>query len=362
MGRDMEFPPFEHLHYYEEVRDVRLNISYSNIQPFSFGEFRRELPGDLDLNWTDPKGPPELRRLIAGRHRTRADRVLVTSGATEGNFLVNAALLRPGDHVIIDSPTYSPLRDCPVGLGARVVSVTRDCAEGWPLEIDRIRMAMERGTRLVVLANLNNPTSARVSRSEMRELEDLVEEHDGYVLVDETFRELAFEKTPPSVAELGPRMIALSTVTKVCGLGALRVGWIVADPELLARVKNVKDYTTVCGSSVSQRLAQWALERWEFFLRRAKDILKRNRKALREALEDLPQLEGEIPDGGVVVFPHSQVDVAKLADLLLKTYRTVIADGRFFGMRDHFRIGLGGDAEELRQGLDNLRNAARALA
>src|SRR5207244_817461 len=228
--RPMEFPPFEHLRFYEGVHDVRLNISYSNIKGFTLGEFHQTLPKDLDLNWTDERGPPELRRLLA-RHG---------------------------------------------------------------------RVAMDH-----VLANLNNPTSVPIGRNDLQELADIAQECDGYVLVDETFRELTFHNPPPSVAEFGPRMIALSTVTKVGGLGALRVGWIVAHPRLLDQFKAVKDYTTVCGSSVSQLLAMWALQRWSFFRRRAKNILDRNRKLVEEALPRMPALRGEVPKSGSVMFPHS---------------------------------------------------------
>src|SRR5437870_11367012 len=93
--RPMEFPPFEHLRFYEGVHDVRLNISYSNIKGFTLGEFHKTLPKDLDLNWTDERGPPELRRLIARHVRVAMDRVLVTTGATEANFLANAAVVQP---------------------------------------------------------------------------------------------------------------------------------------------------------------------------------------------------------------------------------------------------------------------------
>lgn len=355
----MQFQPFEHLHYYEHVHDIRRNISYSNVLPFTLGEFHRRLPRDLDLNWTDPDGPPELRRAIAKRHRVSKDRVLVTTGATEANFLVNAALVRPGNRVVIDSPTYTPLRECPKGFRAKTIIVRRDCQDEWRLDLDRLARAAKGGARLFVFANLNNPTSAALSRSEIREVADLAEEHDSYVLVDETFRELAFDRAPPSVAEFGPRMIALSTVTKVCGLGALRVGWIVASRELLGQVRTVKDYTTICGSSLTQLFAQWALERWEFFLRRARKILDRNRKIAREAMEEAPYLRGDVPTAGTVLFPHCDVDVGKLSEVLLRKYKTVIAHGRFFGMTDHFRLGLGGDSAELREGLDYLRIALR---
>ncbi len=179
------------------------------------------------------------------------------------------------------------------------------------------------------------------------------------MLVDETFRELAFDKTPPSAASFGPTTIALSTVTKVCGLGTLRSGWVVADAELLERFGRLKDYTSGGNSALSQLLAGWALERWDFFLDRAKRILTQNRMLVREALAGIPALRGDVPPWGTVLFPHSTVDVPALAETLQKEFRTVIAQGRFFGLDDHFRLGLGGDTDELRQGLENLRKAVR---
>src|SRR2546422_3110258 len=238
----MDFPPFEHLLYYERVHGARLNISYSNIREFHLDGFGRSLPKDLDLNWTFRNGTPELRRLIARRHRTSSKQVLVTTGATEGNFLVNAGLVHPRDRVLVDVPIYSPLRDVPRGVGANVIEIPRDCHDGWRLDLDRWRKFAGRKARLLVFANLNNPTSTALSRSDIRELADIAEECGGHVLVDETFRELAFEDTPPSVATFGPRMIALSTVTKVCGLGTLRVGWIVGAPGLLDRFAGVPDH------------------------------------------------------------------------------------------------------------------------
>jgi hypothetical protein len=357
----MEFPPFEHLRFYEGVHDVRLNISYSNIQGFTLGEFHKALPKELDLNWTDPRGPPELRRLIARRSGVKMDHVLVTTGATEANFLANVALVKPRDRVVVDSPIYPPLRDCASGLGARVVPVARDCANGWAFDLDRFRKAAAGNAKLLVFANLNNPTSAAIGRSDLEELANLAEECDGYILVDETFRDLAFRDAPPSVAMFGPRMVTLSTVTKVAGLGALRVGWILADPNVLERCKNVKDYTTVCGSSVSQVIAVWALERWSFFRRRAKAILDRNHRVAAEMLDRMPALRGGVPEFGSVMFPHSEVNVSKLSQVLLREYKTVIADGRSFGMDDHFRLGLGGDTDELSQGLENVGKALRSI-
>ena len=358
----MDFPPFEHLLYYERVHGARLNISYSNIREFRLDGFRRGLPKNLDLNWTFRNGTPGLRELIAKRHRTSSRHVLVTTGATEANFLVNASLVRPKDRVLVDIPIYSPLRDVPRGVGANVVEIPRACKDGWRLDLDRWRKLAGRRARLLVFANLNNPTSTALTRSDLRELADIAEECDGHVLVDETFRELAFEDAPPSATEFGHRMIALSTVTKVCGLGTLRVGWIVGAPDLLDRFAGLKDYTTGGGSVLSQTIATWALSRWDFFLRRARRILDVNRKIAADALREMPALEEGVPSRGSVMFPHCSVHVAKLADRLLRQYKTVIAEGRFFGVPDHFRLGLGGETRDLRKGLANLRRLLRSIS
>src|SRR3989442_5932579 len=337
----MYFPPFEHLLYYEKVHGARLNISYSNIREFHLHGFGRRLPRDLDLNWTFRNGTPELRRLIARRHRASSQEVLVTTGATEGNFLVNASLVHPRDRVLVDVPIYSPLRDVPRGVGANVIEIPRYCRNGWRLDLDRWRKLAARKARLLVFANLNNPTSTALSRPDIRELADIAEECDGRVLVDETFRDLAFQDKPPSAAEFGPRMIALSTLTKVCGLGTLRVGWIIGAPDLLDRFAGLKDYTTGGGSVLSQTIATWALGRWDFFLRRAKRILDENRRIAAEALREMPDLQGDVLRGGILQILHSNAGVAKVCDRLLKRYGTVIAEGRFFGVPDHFRLGLG---------------------
>ena len=361
----MKFPPFDHLRFYDDLPPSRfLNISYSDMTPFTLKEFRGFVPADSQLKWWDAAGMPALRSKIARVHRVPRTNVMVTTGATEANFMVNAALVSPGDRVIADAPMYSPLRDCPRGFGADVVEIARDCRDGWALDIDRIRKAANRRTRLVVLCNLNNPTSARITKGELMELLDLAGEHDAHLLVDETFRDLAFTHPPPSVASLGPRGIAMSTVSKMYGLGLLKVGWIVAHPAVLDRVRGIRDYTTGNAPPLAQTFANWALARHDAFVGRAREIVGRNRAILREAIERTPALRGDVPDIGNVVFPHSAVNVTKLEGLLLRKYRTVIAHGRFFsahGFRDHFRLGLGGKTPEFRRGVANLRRAIAEL-
>jgi aspartate/methionine/tyrosine aminotransferase len=136
----------------------------------------------------------------------------------------------------------------------------------------------------------------------------------------------------------------------------------VASPDVLARIKGVKDYTSVCPSRVSEELAAWALEGKEAFLARAKAILEPNRRVARAWLGRNPDVECVLPPFGNLCFPKLPVDVDVLADRLRDRYKVVIAPGRFFGMPEHFRLGLGGSTAELEKGLSIVEGAMKALA
>src|SRR5881409_4385128 len=133
--------------------------------PFTIREFGRSIPTDLDMNWGEPAGMPALRTNLGKLMRVPRERVLITSGATEANFLVNAALVAPRNRVVVDAPMYSPLRDCPRGFTSDVIEVPRNRDNGWAFDLDRFVKAMNRKTRLLVLANLNNPTSTSSPRA-----------------------------------------------------------------------------------------------------------------------------------------------------------------------------------------------------
>ena len=358
---DMQFPDFGLLHWFEDTAEGYLHISHSEMLGFRFSEFGKPFP-DLDLGEATPRGALRLRSLIGAHHRSWPDNVLVCNGASEGNFLVQAALLAPGDDVLAEVPLYPPLADLPTAFGATVTRVPRLPREQWRLDLDALEKAITAKTKLVVLTNLNNPTAAPLADGDLRRLADLAEAHRFHVHVDETFRELGFDAAPPSAAQFGNRFIVTSTVTKVYGLGGLRLGWVVASPDVLERIKGVKDYTTVCPGRVSEELAAWALERKDAFLARAAAILEPNRRVVRAWLDRNPDVECVLPRFGNVCFPKLPVNVDALADRLRDRYKVVIAPGRFFGMEEHFRLGLGGKTAELEKGLASLEAAMRAMA
>ncbi|HYS71221.1 MAG TPA: pyridoxal phosphate-dependent aminotransferase, partial [Thermoplasmata archaeon] len=338
----MEFPPFELLHWFEGTAEGYLNISHSEILGFRFSEFGRDFP-DLNLGEAFPRGSPKLRSLLGAQHQVWPEQVLVCNGASEGNFLVQAALLQPGDEAIVEVPLYPPMRDSLSGFGAIVKRAPRLAAENWRLDFDALEREITARTKLLVLTNLNNPTQAMLTTADLKRLADLAEAHKFHIHIDETFRELAFDQTPPTAATFGERFVVTSTLTKAYGLGGLRLGWITGAPDVVERIKAVKDYTSICPNRVSEELAIWALERKASFLTRAKTITDANRPVVRAWLDRNPAVQCFLPEYGNLCFPKVPVNADTLADKLRDQYKVVVAPGRFFGMGDHLRLGYGED-------------------
>jgi len=347
----MRFPEFGLLHYFEEHRAAKNSISFSDMLPFHYRGFERDL-GDLDLSEGSVVGDPELRRLIGRVHGVGPERVLVTCGAS-------AALLTPGDHPIAESPTYPPLKNIPSAMAGTVAEAHRDPAT-FALGAESVRRHVTKKTRLLTMTNLNNPTSAVTERGTLQELAALAEEHDFHIHVDETFRELAFDSMPPSAATVSDRFLVTATLTKVYGVGGLRIGWALGPPDLLARLKNVKDYTTVTPPWPSEIIARWTLERRDFFIQRARRLLQENRKLVQEWLDRNPKVHWDLRGEGNLAFPQVDADVDRIAERMLREHDTILAPGRLFGYPDRFRLGFGRDALKLQHGLESFDKVIRS--
>ena len=357
----MRFPEFKLLHLFLDNPTAKYNLSYSDMLPTSLKEAGIKID-DANLAETYPGGNPELRKLLAEQHDVKPENILVTASCSEANFDVCAALLNYGDEAISIVPNYPPLFDLPRGLGAMVKRVRLKPDGGFHLDLDALEKAVTRKTRLVIMTNINNPTSAIVGNDHMMRLAEIAQRRDFHVLCDETFRELAFERKPRTAASFGDRMVATNTMSKVYGMGGLRLGWIVASGRALSRILNVIEYNTVTPPSMSEHIALAVLSDKRRFLDRARRIIDRNRKIVDDWLQRNDRVHWTDPGVGNIAFPKVDADVDRLATILLKEYGTVMASGTYFGMKGRFRLGFGRSEDELATGLENFDKALRSIS
>jgi len=176
------------------------------------------------------------------------DRVVVTSGTSEGIELALTALAGAGDEVLIPVPTYPLYTAVLAKIGARPVFYRTDERRGWQPDVDHIRSLITSATRALVVIDPNNPTGATYSAEARRALVDLSYQHNFPLLADEVYADLAFDGPVPAIAALNPDapVITFSSLSKAYLAPGWRAGWLAVAltdrlDDVLAGIKKLAD-------------------------------------------------------------------------------------------------------------------------
>jgi len=233
----------------------------------------------------------------------------------------------------------------------RAVAMRGDFDEGFALDPDRVRHAMTPRTKVIVITSPHNPTAVSAAPAALEAIGRVAEGAGAHVIVDEVYKDLTGDRTPPAAAR-GDVFVTTNSLTKSYGLSSLRAGWVIASPALSYRVRRARDVVDGSGSIVAERLATLAFQHLDALTERARTILARN-KALADAfLQSRVELEW-VPSAGTIVFPRIRgtADSQPFVERLMRERKTALGPGFFFQAPAHFRLGYGGDAEKIRQGL-----------
>lgn len=339
---------------------ARIDLAGSNLAACRI----EDLPGAadaLDLSGESPDGFPPLVEAIASAHGVAPDRVATGTGCSGANFLVCAALLEPGDEVLVESPTYDPLPAAAKLLGAVVRTFPRRFEDGWDLDPSAIAGSLTARTRLVMISNPHNPSGTLASPDRLAALAEIAARRNVPVLFDEVYRDTLFEDRPEPAATLSPFFVSTSSLTKAYGLASLRCGWAIASPEIVRRVRRARDLVDVWGPIPSDRLALAAFRGLRALSDRARRIVEPNRERVSSWLEGRSDLEGIRPRA-TLAFPRLKGvgDARGFVEDLFERTGTAVAPGHFFGAPAHFRIAFGGPSETVAAGLEALDRALDA--
>ena len=310
---------------------------------------------ELEITGDSFYGYAPLQEAISRHTGLPVERVFSALGTSQANHIAMAALFRPGDEVLIEQPTYELVVSTALYLGATVVRFPRRTADDFRVLPNEVTRRITPRTKLVVLTNLHNPTSALVDDETLREIGRVCGKVGARVLVDEVYLESAFDMDLRSAARLGDEFIVTNSLTKVYGLSGLRCGWVLADPQLVKAMWRLKDLFESIPPHISERLSVIAFRHLDVIRERSRSMILENRRVLRETLLRRRDIACVDPGHGTIVFPElMEGNVERLADRLMVNYGTLITPGRFFDMPGHFRIGLGGKTEMFREGMERL--------
>ena len=351
-----------HLEWSKAHGNVKYNLAVSGVTPCdvkllspSVDDFT--MVADNEYGWQ-----PLLDR-IAARYCVGAENVVLAHGTSMANHLAFAALLEPGDQVLLESPGYDPLRVVPEYLQCDVRSFERREEDRYRLDVDRIERALTQRTKLVIVTNLHNPSGVLARRGELESLAQLADTYDIHILMDEVYLEWVHGLGEPrSAINISPRFVTTRSLTKVYGLAALRAGWILAAPALAQRMRKLNGLFTNSMAHPSERLAARALDAADSLLAAGRERVLRNADLVTRFVESNQRLSWVRPDAGTVGFVRLDTgNVDEFIDYMLTEYDTLVVPGRFFGAPHHFRIGFGMNERVLAEGLRRLGSALAKL-
>lgn len=337
------------------------DLAVSGILDYPLAELQIRIE-DLEIGGTGPYGYEPLLERLAKKAGVGVENVVHTLGTSMANYLALTALVHRGDEVLIEQPTYDPLLAILHHIGADVRRFERRPDKEFRLGLGELERHLTPRTRLVVLCNLHNPSSAFTDEDTLRQVGDMASKIGAHVLVDEVYLESVFDQPWRSAFHLGPHFVVTSSLTKGYGLSGIRCGWVLAEPQLVRRMWQIVDLTYGTHVHPAELIGVIALEQLNRIRHRAQRLLGTNRALVNEFLARRPELACEPSRFGTTVFPRLLTGRAsEFVKLLREHFETSVVPGEFFDQPRHFRLGFCGSTDVVRGGLERLSSALDAF-
>jgi len=306
---------------------------------------------------------------VAERYQVESDRVIPTLGASLAITHVLLAILRPGDQVIVERPTFEPLHRAPEMLGATVSRLERHAADGWAVMPDRLARLLTSRTRAVILSNLHNPSGVALDRDTLLEITELAARVGAVVLVDEVYLDYAFpsdtEAPIQPACRVAPNCISWSSSTKCFGFSALRAGWIVAgDPDTASVIRAATNYLYVDEPVATLMLGARVLREAERLSAWAQRVSHAGQAVVQRWIDRESRVSWVPPQAGLtgtIRLPDLMSD-GPFVEHLRDRYETQVVPGSFFEAPGFVRLSFGVDPADLEEALSRFSSALDDLS
>jgi aspartate/methionine/tyrosine aminotransferase len=323
---------------------ARFNLATSGVPGCPLADLGVRIE-DLEINGPGGYGYKPLLEAISLEYDVPVECIVSGGGTSGANAYAFLSLLGPGDEALVEFPAYDILTNLARFTGAAVTRFSRDRAID-PAEVAR---RMTPRTKLIVLSNLHNPTSALTDHDTLTRIGEVAASHGAHVLVDEVYLDCVWENRPRSAFHLGPNFIVTSSLTKVYGLSGLRCGWIFAAPATAARLWRLIDLFDNIPAHPAELLSVIAFAKLPAIRERSKRLIETNREIYRAFAIKRGY---EVPEYGTVAFPRvMDTSTSSFCERLRDQYETTVVPGEFFEMPQHVRISLVTQPDVIREGL-----------
>lgn len=351
---------------------IRNNLSESSVPDRELRDIGVDLSG-LTLFYGEHRGTHALRELIAsqGGGKIQADDILTCAGAAGALFMVATALLQPASHLVVVRPNYATNIETPRAIGCEISYVDLSFEQEFQVDIDAVEQAIRPNTAYISVTTPHNPTGTMMAWDDLARLGQVAARHGCLMLVDETYRDLAYTTPPPMAATLGEHVISVASLSKAYGVPGIRLGWLATrNRELYRKLLAAKEQIGICGSVVDEAIGTAVLQQRGAWLARSTARNLEQLQIVRQWMQGEPLMEWVEPAAGVVCFPRvkstdafdaAAFDADAFHRTLLARHGTYVGAGRWFEMPGRYmRIGFAWPTRaQLRGGLAGISAALR---
>ena len=335
------------------------NLATSGVHAYPWKDLQIDC-NELEITPSGPGyGYQPLQHTLATKCNVQPENVVAATGTSMANHLAMAALIEPGDEVLIEQPTYDPILAVAGYLRAKVKRFPRRFENHFAIDPEEIRKNASASTRLIIITNFHNPSGVMTPLNVLTEVGKFADEIGARVLVDEVYLETLFGAPGSSSAfHISDAFVTTSSLTKAYGLSGLRCGWILAEAKLAQKIWHLNDLFAATAAHTAERLSVLALQKLPQIANRAKSLLEKNRELLKSFLADQSSLDAVLPEAGTIIFPRLKSGNAdRFCTFLAERYQTRVVPGSFFEMPQYFRLGIGSPSDIVSEGLNRLKEA-----
>lgn len=319
--------------------------------------------------YTPAGGLPELKQAIADKTLRDSGltvdpaQVLVTNGGKQAIYEAFAAILDPGDEVVVPAPYWTTYPEAIKLAGGVPVDVVADETTGYLVSVAQLEAARTPNTKVLLFVSPSNPTGAVYSRAQVEEIGRWAAEHNLWVLTDEIYEHLVYDDAefvslPTVVPELADRTIIVNGVAKTYAMTGWRVGWMIGPKDVVKAAANLQSHATSNVCNVAQAAALAAVSGDLTAVDEMKVAFDRRRRTIVRMLNEIPGVECPEPKGAFYAYPSVKALIGKeirgkrpassaeLAALILDEVEVAVVPGEAFGTPGYLRLSyaLGDDA------------------
>ncbi len=327
--------------------------------------------------YTPAAGLPELREAVAAKTlrdsglEVAANQVLVTNGGKQALYNAFAALLNPGDEVLLPAPYWTTYPESIRLAGGDPVIVPTSVDTGYRASIADLEAHVTDRTTMLVFVSPSNPTGAVYTPEQVREIGRWALERGLWVVTDEIYEHLVygdarFSSMPVEVPELAEQCVVINGVAKTYAMTGWRVGWMIGPADVVKAATNLQSHATSNVANVSQVAALAAVSGGLQAVADMKVAFDRRRRLIVSMLRAIPGIECPEPEGAFYAYPSVQgllgrtirgrtaTTSAELAEIVLDEAEVAVVPGEAFGTPGFWRLSYALGDDDLVAGVERI--------